>query len=297
MFSGAVLSALLINVSVLVMIFGLRFSEVLSLIPTMAFVLLILVSRACGLCYEIIRRDMRAVISSGVLIIILGLLVNNLYGFEGTAAAAEGEKLAEYNEMKKGAISKPFVPDILISEIPGDPFNPREIKELTVLNAKNEAVILFPGKSVSWPVADVPLQFLSAVKVELSGIWPAPRFLIRDGKGGELHSAYVKLRIAEDGSEDYFRSPSLVHRFYVGLTGDGEKPLRVKAARGKLMIKSADLELGEEMVFENLSISFPEITNWAIVKVKYYPGSRVISAGVLVMLTGIVLLLSVRRKA
>lgn len=295
--------------------------DIFSLIPSKFFIVLMFLNRFFGLLYEIfiskgngnnpptspftkgrqrgiivkwgegefekISSGWRSIVTAGILIVISGLVLNFAYRFEGVVGLGEGESFIDYDSIEKGPLSKPLKSSFGVKQIEGEPLKLNKKTKVEIVHDKNKSIILSVGQSARFSSSNVKV-----IKVE-----PAPRFLIADEKGKELHSAFVKLNLYPQGKEDYFRSPVVAHRFYLSLTGKSDKPFNIKIVRGKLIIKTEDIAPGEEVAFERLKISFPENSKWAEIKVSYYPGNRVIFAGLIVIVAGIILLRLRKRVA
>lgn len=276
----------------IVFFYKLKVWDVVNLMPSKVFIGLIFLNRFLGLMYEMRKKRWHALLSAGILLIILGLFLNYAYRFEGIAGLGEGESLIDYDLVEKGPLSKFAKNIVAVEEIEGDPLNPDKGVRIKVRNEKKELVGLLTGQSVRWASSDSPFltSHFSVMKLKVIRVEPAPRFLITDGKDRELHSAFVKLNLYPIGREDYFRSPAVPHRFYMNLTGKTDKPFSVKVLRGKLTIVNKDIAVGEEVPFEGLKISFPEISKWAEIEVKYYPGNSFVLIGFITALAGLILI-------
>jgi uncharacterized protein YjeT (DUF2065 family) len=301
----SILASSLVIIVPLIFVYKFKFWDVLNLMPSKVFIVLIFLNRFFGLVYEIfmpasppfnsplskggneggssftkggqrgitvkesnkgglIKNIGHVLLSAGILVVIAGFILNYAYRFEGIVDLGEGESLIDYDSIEKGPLSKPTKFAIAVEKIEGDPLKSDKSKKVKV----RPSSLLSP---------------LSITKVE-----PAPRFLITDKNGRELHSAFVKLNLNPPGREDYFRSPAVAHRFYLSLTGKPDKPFNIKIVRGKLIVENKEIAIGEEVEFEGLKISFPEISKRAEIKVSHYPGNKVIIIGIGVIGVGIV---------
>lgn len=252
--------------------------DVLALVPSLLSVALILLNRCFGLIFEIKKKSIHAFTSAGIIILVSGLLLNCFLRFEGTKSVGEGESFAgtDFDSSTKGSLSDPPVFAFQVNKVDGDPLN--FDNQVTVALADRErSAHLSPGQSLRWS----PSKQIHVMRVE-----PAPRFLISDQKGRELHSAFTKLHLYPKGAEDYFISPVVPHRFYVSLTGNHGKPLHVRIMRGKLIIEQKEMAIGETLTFEGFKISFPEIVSWGEIRASYYPGDIIIALGLIVVLAG-----------
>jgi len=277
----SLLATFVLTVAALLFFYKFNFRAILDLVPSKALIGLIFLNRVFGFLYEIKDRKLYALFSMGILIIISGLALNFLYRFEGIAGLGEGESFMDYDSVEKGPLSKPPKFTITVENIEGDPLKFDSSVKVKI-RSENKLIVLSQGRHVTDFL--LPTSQFSLIRVE-----PAPRFLITDKEGKELHTAFVKLNLYPQGKEDYFRSPSVAHRFYLSITGKPDKPFNIKVVRGKLIIIDKEIAAGEEVEFEGLKISFPEISKWAEVEVRYYPGNILIMIGIVLSIAGVIL--------
>lgn len=262
---------------------------VMDLVPAKVFLGALLANRLLGLLVEVYKRRRTFLLTVGIISALCGLLLNYAYRFDGTAGPGEGEAFSRFEQVEKGPFGiKPYKGGIGIERISGDPLKLDEEAELKVSFAGDEGpFVLAPGQYRSLS----PGLKLGVVSVEA-----APRVEITDGLGNVLSSAFVKLKLYPVGSEEYFLMTPLPHRFYLSLTGDEEKPLRLKVLRGKLHLAGKDLALSEKVEFDGFYVSFPEVYRWAVVRVKYSPGDAFIYIGAALAVVGLIIVIS-RRKS
>jgi len=267
-------------VATLLSLYKFKFWDVFGLLPSKVFIVLIFLNRVFDFWDEIKDKRWHLLFSTGVIVAMVGLILNYAYRFEGIVDLGEGEGLVDYDSIEKGPLSKPQRFAIAVEEIEGDPLKLDRSVRVKVRDGKKLVVLSPEGDAADFSLLS---SHLSILKVE-----PAPRFLITDKEGKELHTAFVKLNLYPRGKEDYFRSPAVAHRFYLSLTGRPDKPLNIKIMRGKLTIKDEAIAIGENLEFEGLNISFPEITKWAEIRVSHYPANIVILIGVVIVMAGII---------
>ena len=281
-----VLSAYILLIAGMVSFFKLQLWDAFSLIPSKVFMGLALLNRVSALLYELKKKKRNTLVSIGIIAAVIGLLLNSLYRFEGIAGLGEGENLSGYNSMARGPLAGIPKLHIAVGAIEGDILKSPELLKVRLLNENEKPITLSPGNSAKWSSLKA---LFPAPNVSVLHAGPAPRFLIKNYKGKELHSAFVKLSLNPAGREDYFRSPALPHRFYMSMTGRDEKPFHLKIMRGKLIIEKKEIGIGQDVEFEGFTISFPEISKWVELEVKHYPGNMVALAGFVIGMVGVAL--------
>lgn len=250
--------------------------DAVNLMPSKVFLGILFLNRLIGFISEIFGKKRMALISTGILIALIGLFFNYAMRFEGIASLGETEGFSSYERQKKGLFAKPQRVSITIKNISGNPLR---------LNEEGKAELSFEGKETVLLSSGQYKKF-KGVSVGLLTIEPAPRVLITDKAGQELYSIFVKLRLYPQGTTDYFTTPALPHRFYVSLTGREDKPFNLKVMRGKIVLSNKDISTAEEVEFEGFMISFQELSKWAEIKIKYYPGNLIILIGLVIGLIG-----------
>lgn len=212
------------------------------------FASFLFLNRLSGFIMEIkARRWYRALLSLWLIIIILGFLINYLYRYDFVM-----------NGNHAGVIASSFIDEGPLSKL-GD-FSFRLEDNRIKLSLGKRVFNLSVGRGTYYG-----LNYILYIKRGLS-----PRFLLKDKEGRELDTAFVML---EPGKEDYFKSPALPHRFYVKKDKEG---FALRIMRGKLTLKRGIIKIGQEMEFEELRISFPEVTEWYQIRIINYPGNRFI---------------------
>ncbi len=276
--------------TVLVFVFQFHGWSVLNLMPSKVLAVFIFFNRFLGFSSDLKNKRPYSIFSAGIFIVVFGLLFAFAYSFEGIAGLGEGEGFAKYERVKKGCLSNPPGLNITVEQINAEPNRHESRAEITIRKQKEEPVKLGLGRYYKWTADGLqfPASLFPKLKIKIKNVEPAPRFLIKDEKGNELHSAFVKLNISSKSREDYFRSPTVAHRFYLSLTGNTDKPLNIRIMRGKLTIEEKQVALNEEVQFEGLRISFPEISKWAEIQVNHYPGQTVILIGVILSFAGLI---------
>lgn len=277
----SLLATFVLTVAALLFFYKFNFWAILNLVPSKVLIGLIFLNRVFGFLYELKDRKLYALFSMGILIIISGLIFNYAYRFKGIVSLGEGESFADFDLVERGPLSKPPEFAITVEEIEGDPLKSDKPARVKLRNGR-KLIVLSPGRHVAGFSLLTP--HFSLIKVD-----PAPRFLISDRAGRELHSAFVKLNLLPVGKEDYFRSPAVPHRFYVRLTGNEDKPFNIRICRGKLKITEKDMAVGEEMEFEGLKFSFSSVSKWGEIEISHYPGNKIVFTGIAVIIAGIII--------
>lgn len=242
--------------------------DTMGLWPVKIFLALLFLNRLAGFAFESTGKKHSAFLSAGILIVLSGVFYNYFFRFEGNAAVGEGEVLSDYETARKGPLGRPPKLPLELLYVEGDPFSlDKESKAQFQIDGLNESL-----------TAGQKIRRSTALEVKVAEIQIAPMFRLFGPAKAEVFSSFVKLKLYPKGRLDYFTVRELPHRFYLSLTGNEEKPFKLKIMRGKLML--ADWEIRDDPVeFEDYGISFHSPLKWAEVEVKYNPGLVVVLAG------------------
>lgn len=266
---------------------GFGFWEAVGLAPAKVFFILLMLNRTVGILFELKDRKRTWPVSAGVIVILTGLAVIFALRFEGVARLGEGESLSRFEQVQKGPYGKK--PDVSVSFIKtdGDLLGPEDGLSAEILIDGRKTVLSAKGSK----------RFFSGFGLKLISMEPAPRFSVSDGRGKQLLSIYVKLRLRESafGGQDYFLARELPHRFYVSLTGEKEKPFRISILRGKLFLFQGNIALGDEIKLDGYTFSFPEYASSVLVRLTYYPGFPIVLAGMVIAFAGLVYIIKGKR--
>jgi hypothetical protein len=247
--------------SFLIIIFKIPFWQVFGSGPSFVFTGLLLINRVSGSIFEIKKgRWKGALFSVWFILVSSGLLVNYFYRTDGITNLTDEGMVSGFVISQKGRFASG---NEVSASIKGD--------NIEVLKGKRSFII--PAKDGFYPRAF--FSYFFSVKKDFS-----PRFVIKDNEGKVLDTAFL---IPEGFSQDnlYFRSPALPHRFYIKI--EGRDSLSFRITRGKLTIKKGLVKLNEELEFEGLRVSFPEIKEIFTVRIIHYPGNKVILVGSLII--------------
>jgi hypothetical protein len=247
--------------SFLIIIFKIPFWQVFGSGPSFVFTGLLLINRVSGSIFEIKKgRWKGALFSVWFILVSSGLLVNYFYRTDGITNLTDEGMVSGFVISQKGRFASG---NEISAFIKGD--------NIEVLKGKRSFII--PAKDGFYPRAF--FSYFFSVKKDFS-----PRFVIKDNEGKVLDTAFL---IPEGFSQEdlYFRSPALPHRFYIKI--EGRDSISFRITRGKLTIKKGLVKLNEELEFEGLRVSFPEIKEIFTVRIIHYPSNKVILVGSLII--------------
>jgi hypothetical protein len=245
----------------LIIIFKMPFWQVFGSGPSFVFTGLLLINRVSGSIFEIKKgRWKGALFSVWFILVSSGLLVNYFYRTDGITNLTDEGMVSGFVISQKGRFASG---NEISGFIKGD--------NIEVLKGKRSFII--PAKDGFYPRAF--FSYFFSVKKDFS-----PRFVIKDNEGKVLDTAFL---IPEGFSQEdlYFRSPALPHRFYIKI--EGRDSISFRITRGKLTIKKGLVKLNEELEFEGLRVSFPEIKEIFTVRIIHYPSNKVILVGSLII--------------
>ncbi|GEM_PF-1912650 len=118
----------------------------------------------------------------------------------------------------------------------------------------------------------------------------APRYVLKDGRGGELDSAFVALRLFPADKEDYFRLMSphtyFIRYFPEGKSGDKGPLFSLRVARNKDLTLNQMVRLGDEVAFDGNRFSLAEVKHWTRFRVVRDPGYPLWILGSLLLAVG-----------
>lgn len=171
-----------------------------------------------------------------------------------------------------------------------------------LLFTRLEADLRFPGSAPKTTRINRPLWIGASTFLRLSGFGYTPRYELRDASGRVLESLWVKLTVFPPGARDAFSFERFPHTIGVEITPDAaiengrlisrslnlsHPILSTNVSRGKLTLAAADVEPGEPVEFEGLSLVFPEIRYWGDFSIVRDPGIPVLLTAFLVGLAGL----------
>lgn len=254
---------------------GLGFWDSLNLAPQKTFIALIVLNRLGGFILEAWERKRVALVSAGVLVAIAGFLINHAYRFEGLVSLGEAEEFETFEWKEAG----PW------GSAPAIGFGLESVtdEKKAVLSGPGFRATLSPGEYI---------RLGTGLKIGVEAIDLAPGFEIKDSSGQRLSYGFVKLRLNHDGGADYFMVTPLPHRFYLSQTGKEDKIFDLTVLRGKLVVARQEVARGEAVEFDGLEMSFPEISRWALIRVRKYPGNDALYTGLLMAAVGCAFMLA-----
>lgn len=213
-------------------------------------------------------------------LIIAGVWMNLLYGFEGTTILMEGE---EFMGTRAEYASPPASRSLPVLNFRVEKITPRYWAD-KLLFTDLRAELKYPdGGEVREGVASLsnPLG-IDGAQVTLVGMGIAPRYILRDKNERVTKSAFLKLNIFSPGSEDDFKVPGYPHKVNVSFYPDHEvvdgrlvsKSMNadnpaylINVLRNRVPAYIGNLKPGEEAYFEGLNLSFPEFKYWGIFRI------------------------------
>lgn len=273
------LACLLVGAALLLRAVGMEALRAMELLPVRVFFIAIAVNRAGGLVLDLLYNRGRLLLSAGIIVVLAGMCVNATMWYRGTAGLGAGEQMKGFEQVSRGIFAGELTgSDMIVNSISGDVLFNAEESEVEILVEGGRRAVLRPGAS-KW------LSRLDRVKVE--SVEAAPLFQVRTRQGSNILSSFVKLDLHPIGTRDYFMVTPLPHRFYLSLTGSGDKPLRLVITRGRLIIFEDAIDLKETVSVDDISVSIPSLTGWASITVERYPGLAAMLAGTVMVVAGI----------
>jgi hypothetical protein len=120
------------------------------------------------------------------------------------------------------------------------------------------------------------------------------RYEIRGPHGELLESAFAKLDLDPPGKVDSIVAETVPHRIYVRASRSGggaasAMPFEVAVYRGKLLMATATLAVGETLPFEGHLLALPEWRPWVQLELVSDPGIPLALAGGLLAAVGLAL--------
>ncbi|MCK4911460.1 MAG: hypothetical protein KAR83_07445, partial [Thermodesulfovibrionales bacterium] len=225
----------------------------------------------------------RLLLSVGVIMVIAGAGVNSAMWYRGTVGLGSGEPLEGFEQVSHGIFAGEHAGGgIIINSISGDVLMNPEDSEVEIFGEGGARYSLHSGDS-QWQ------RYIYRVRVE--SVEAAPLFQVRSPQGAEVFSSFVKLRLHPVGERDYFMVTPLPHRFYLSLTADEDKPLRLVVTRGRLVLIDQGVALGEVISLDDIKVRIPSVTGWVRLTVEKQPGRIAMLAGLFMVAAGTAIVL------
>lgn len=181
-----------------------------------------------------------------------------------------------------------------------------------LLFTRLEADLVFSSGTRKRTRINRPLWVGPATFLRLSGFGYTPRYELTDGLGRIIESLFVKLTVFPPGISDSFSLEGFPHRVEVAIIPDAavvdgrvfsqtlnlvHPVVSVRVSRGRIILAEKNLEIGERLEFEGLSLSFPEIRYWGEFSVVRDPGVPVLFFGFAMAIAGLIIKLRKRQTA
>lgn len=234
------------------------------------------------------------------LFIAAGVFVSMFYRFEARVLLMEGQEFAGFTaEYGRNA------PDMRFNVLDIEPGFWKEKLLFTELFARIEYK---GGEDV---VRISKAANTNGANITIQGISYTPKYILRNLAGNVLDVGYVNLSNFVPGTEDYFIIPGFPYKIYVSIYPDfevkegkaGTKSMNlanprylVRVSRGKIPAFSGVLGLKDEVYFDGLALSFPEIKYNGTFQIVRDPGVWLIWAAFILMGTGLLWKLLFYRK-
>lgn len=217
------------------------------------------------------------------LFLLTGVLVSLFFRFEGSARVTEGYpfsgSIAEYTAVSASPLAP--LPNVSFSleKISSKFWEGRQL--FTDLRAD---MAYKEGRGSAW--LSSPLN-ISGARVTVSSIGITPMYILKNKEGKELDAGFVNLAVFVPGTEDHFQIPGFPHQIFVSFypdyeINDGKVINRsmelnnpayfLKIFRGRLLVYSGLIRPKEELAFESLRLSFPEMRYWGQFRIIKDPG-------------------------
>ncbi|MCK4788653.1 MAG: cytochrome c biogenesis protein ResB [Desulfobacteraceae bacterium] len=213
-------------------------------------------------------------------LLIAGVWMNLLYGFEGTTILMEGE---EFMGARAEYASPPASRALPVLSFRVEKITPRYWAD-KLLFTDLRAELKYPdGGEVREGVASLsnPLG-INGAQVALVGMGIAPRYVLREKNERVTKSAFIKLNIFSPGSKDDFKVPGYPYKVNVSFYPDHEvvdgrlvsrsmnadnPAYFINVLRNRVPVYIGNLKPGEEAYFEGLNLSFPEFKYWGLFRI------------------------------
>ena len=241
------------------------------------------------------------------LLILVGVVVNLLYRFEGLAVIAEGRPFsggkAEYRTIEGDPPAALPEVDFDVEKITAEFWGDR------LFFTRLEAQLLHRGGR------DVA-KLSSAVQVgnaavTIAGYGYVPMYQLKNRSGDTLDQAYVKLNIFSPGSEDHFQVRGYPHKVFVSFYPDytqvagkivnkSMNPVNptyfLRILRGRLPVFIGAVKPGQWAEYDGLRLSFPSYVKSGDFQIVRNPGHPFIWTAFIMMGAGLVWKLFFYRK-
>lgn len=236
-------------------------------------------------------------------LLVAGVITTHCLRFEGNLLVTEGQefygKSGEYLGFNFSSNLYRSLPDINFKV---DSVQPEFWEDRLLFTDLNAQISSIDGQTWSDVVKLSSPKAFGLTQLQLKGFGYSPLFVVKGGKGKELDSAYVRLGIFPPGREDNFKFLKSKYQVFIKLFPDhffqgkkiGTKTMNyrnplyvVRIKKGSKTIFSGYLKPGQEARFNGLSLSFPEMRNFAEFRVVRDFGFPIIVIGLILGAVGI----------
>lgn len=232
--------------------------------------------------------------------LLAGIILGLFYRFEGKAFVIEGNSFDGKRESYEtlDLSTKGSLPDINFKL---DSVRPEFWGNLLLFTDLKADMTLKDGsKGSAWLSEQLSI---GGAGISINGLGYAFRYRLKDKDGHELASGLSRANVYMPGSEDRLTIPGYPHKFIVGYYPDArvkdgkvsnvsmnrKNPLiGLRVYRGRLPVFTGLLKEGEEVEFDSLKISFPEVKYWGDFTILKNPGFKFIWMSFTMMLAGLI---------
>jgi hypothetical protein len=243
----------------------------------------------------------------GFFLLLLGVVLNLMFRFEGQALLPEGFR---FDGSKESYMSVSEAPK---SEVPKVEFFLEKIDRSywdgQVFFTELAARVRHTGGPSRLQLSKTTR--IGGAEVTLSAFGYAPAYNITDLASRSRWGNVAVLNIFTPGAEDFFQIPGYPHRIFVALYPDfvekNGKPssksmnfknpvLSVRVLRGRTIVFNDLVRPNEKIAFDDHVLRITDVKRWAIFKIVAAPGRPYIWAAYIQMLLGLLLRLIFYKK-
>ena len=231
--------------------------------------------------------------------LLFGATLNFMYGFEGKATVPEGSIFTseEWSYTTRFKSKTAEIPNLTfkVDNISADFWQGRMLftrLEAEVTTKKGSKIVTLSH------TADI-----NGSAVNISGFGYAPVYQLKNDDGKIVSQSRVILNIFAPGSKDFFFIEGYPHKFEVKFHPDyyekdgapasksmdiNNPAYELKIFRGSQIIFNGILKPNEWASFDDLAISFPNITRWGDFRVVKNPGNSLVWIGLILMIFSLI---------
>lgn len=232
--------------------------------------------------------------------LLAGILVALLYRVDGKVFVVEGNRFDGRSESyeKLDLSSRASLPDVsftldsVVPEYWGD--------RLLFTGLRADMTLRDGSKESAWLSKQVDI---AGAGVSINGLGYAFSYLLKDKNGKELAAGLSRLNLFMPGMEDTLTIPGYPHKFMLAYYPDArvdkgdvknvsmnrKNPMiGLRVYRGRLPVFTGLLREREEVSFDGLKVSFPEVKYWGDFSIVKNPGFKFIWIAFAMMVIGLV---------